>query len=379
MNIALGENIKRLRRDRQLTQEQLAEALEVSFQAVSKWETEASYPDIQLLPVIADFFDVSVDTLLGMDAARKEEEIVEIFNHSHELMHEGKAYENMCYLREKQKEYPHNPELMHSLAGAITTYYFYGGRKYEFDEDERRKAADEALELCKRAIKYSNDGNSTVWYKLQMVRIYTNMDEKVKAKEIVDTLPNIWSSWNLNITHTLPEAEAFQYYQNNVLTGLQIAINELGHLGYIGSYVLNEYSPQQKLEIEQLREKLIFAVIGEKTCSFSKDLFYISNNAAWEYMRMKEYDKAAECMEKSLKYAEDFARFEVNGECQYDAFWLSRLGESGDNMVKSSEKNVFDELEQHLNGMCEQDAELGNNERFKELRDKVAEIVATQK
>lgn len=42
MNITLGENIKKLRRDRQLTQEQLAETLEVSFQAVSKWENGVS-------------------------------------------------------------------------------------------------------------------------------------------------------------------------------------------------------------------------------------------------------------------------------------------------------------------------------------------------
>ena len=372
MNITLGENIKRLRRDRQLTQEQLAEALDVSFQAVSKWETEAGYPDIHLLPVIADFFDVSVDMLLGMDAARKEDEIEKIFKHSHELMHEGKAHENMCYLREKVKEYPNNLALLSNLAVAINTYYFGGGRKYEFAEDERRKAADEALGLCKRGIRYCKDGNDTVWFRLLMLRIHTNMDEKEKAKEIADTLPGIWTSWNLNIPRTLPEDEAFQYHQNNVVTGLQIAINELGHLGYIGSYVLNEYSPQQKLEIEQLREKLIFAVIGENPCSFNKDLFYISNNAAWEYMRMKEYDKAAEYMERSLEFAEAFAKFEVNGECKYDAFWLSRLGESGDNMVKSSEKNVFDELEQHLDGMCEQDAELGKNERFKALREKVA-------
>lgn len=65
MNTNLGTNIKTLRKQMNLTQEQLAEALNISSQAVSKWETQSSYPDITLLPSIADFFDVSIDFLLG--------------------------------------------------------------------------------------------------------------------------------------------------------------------------------------------------------------------------------------------------------------------------------------------------------------------------
>ena len=54
---------KDLRKQREMTQEQIAEVLGVSCQAISKWETNSSYPDISLLPIIADYFGVSVDCL----------------------------------------------------------------------------------------------------------------------------------------------------------------------------------------------------------------------------------------------------------------------------------------------------------------------------
>lgn len=75
MTIYLGENLKSLRKARGITQESFANYLGVSFQAVSKWERNDSYPDIELLPEIADFFGVSVDELLGINRAKKEEEI----------------------------------------------------------------------------------------------------------------------------------------------------------------------------------------------------------------------------------------------------------------------------------------------------------------
>ncbi len=71
MKLTLGENIRRLRRERNMTQEQFAEALAVSFQAVSRWENSATYPDIELLPAIAERFSVSVDELLGIPEAEK--------------------------------------------------------------------------------------------------------------------------------------------------------------------------------------------------------------------------------------------------------------------------------------------------------------------
>ncbi len=85
MTIYLGENIKKLRRERDLTQETLAEFLGVTFQSVSNWERGESYPDITILPEIAGFFKVSVDELLGVNRAENEAEIIK----------ELEAYDNL--------------------------------------------------------------------------------------------------------------------------------------------------------------------------------------------------------------------------------------------------------------------------------------------
>ena len=58
MKLNFAENLRKLRRERGFTQEALAEKLGVSFQTVSRWETNVVYPDIELLPVIAELFEI---------------------------------------------------------------------------------------------------------------------------------------------------------------------------------------------------------------------------------------------------------------------------------------------------------------------------------
>ena len=71
MNEILGSSIARLRREAGLTQEQLANILGISYQAVSKWETGNSCPDISTLPLLADLFGVSIDELFGRAPVRE--------------------------------------------------------------------------------------------------------------------------------------------------------------------------------------------------------------------------------------------------------------------------------------------------------------------
>lgn len=69
MSTTIGKKIGELRRERGFTQEELAERLSVSPQAVSKWENDLSCPDIMLLPSLGDLFGVSVDALLSRERA----------------------------------------------------------------------------------------------------------------------------------------------------------------------------------------------------------------------------------------------------------------------------------------------------------------------
>lgn len=74
MNI--GEQILFLRKNKGITQEQLATKLGVSNQAVSKWESGQCYPDIQLLPEISEYFNVSIDELMGVPNKNNDDDIL---------------------------------------------------------------------------------------------------------------------------------------------------------------------------------------------------------------------------------------------------------------------------------------------------------------
>ena len=72
MNETMGSIIMRLRKENNLTQEQLGDLLGISYQAVSKWENGNSCPDISTLPLLADLFSVSMDELFGRSAPKAE-------------------------------------------------------------------------------------------------------------------------------------------------------------------------------------------------------------------------------------------------------------------------------------------------------------------
>ena len=105
MNI--GNKIKELRKARKITQEQLANAIGISFQAVSKWENNIALPDITLAPVLANYFGVSMDELFDFSLIEMEDEVKKIVEDAYEYR-ESDPEKSRKILNEGLKKYPEN-------------------------------------------------------------------------------------------------------------------------------------------------------------------------------------------------------------------------------------------------------------------------------
>ena len=112
MNI--GNKIRELRKQRGITQEQLAESIGISFQAVSKWENNIALPDITLVPVLASYFGVSMDELFDFNL-KEIEQAVRIITEKAYQYRESNPAESRRILEEGLKKYPENDILLNNL------------------------------------------------------------------------------------------------------------------------------------------------------------------------------------------------------------------------------------------------------------------------
>lgn len=169
MDLKLSENIRAFRKKRGLTQEQLAEVLNVSTGVISKWELGQSAPDVGVVLNLADFFETSVDVLLGYQMHNKNKE---------NILRELKGYiyhrqtEISCEQTEKYlKKFPYDFEIVHTSA---TLYEIYGV------ETQDRRMLNRALELFQEAnrLVYQNtDGEiSQVSIQVHIAKIYLALD-----------------------------------------------------------------------------------------------------------------------------------------------------------------------------------------------------------
>lgn len=112
MNI--GNKIRQLRKHRGITQEQLAECIGISFQAISKWENNIALPDITLAPVLASYFGVSIDELFDFNLKEIECDVKKITDKAYEFR-ESNPSESRRILEEGLKKYPENDVLLNNL------------------------------------------------------------------------------------------------------------------------------------------------------------------------------------------------------------------------------------------------------------------------
>ncbi len=190
MNIYFKENVKRLRKERDLTQEALADFLGVSFQAVSKWERGESYPDFELLPVIAGFFGVSTDTLLGVDKAKTEREITEICEKFDKKQYAVSDTEFGYFMKDAYKKYPSDFRI-------AVRYMHYLQALCDTPEDTMR-LTDEIRAIYNRIQNYCTDDPIRIHAKYLILHHYRNLaridSSPVTYDDIyrlLDTLPTI--------------------------------------------------------------------------------------------------------------------------------------------------------------------------------------------
>lgn len=111
MAMTMGQIIKKLRKGRGFTQEELAERLGVTYQAISKWENDSGLPDISQIVPLATIFNVSTDFLFGIDHTSETEEALKIVSNANSIQEYGKldtylkAYD---VLLDGLKKYPNN-------------------------------------------------------------------------------------------------------------------------------------------------------------------------------------------------------------------------------------------------------------------------------
>ena len=115
MELKVSENLKRLRKERGITQEELAKRLGVSFQSVSKWERGESEPSLSMIPMIAYLFDVSTDEIYSMDEIRQKNRFDELYCLIKQNYQNRRANENISPINKVLEEYPDSPELVFEL------------------------------------------------------------------------------------------------------------------------------------------------------------------------------------------------------------------------------------------------------------------------
>lgn len=289
MKIYIGENIKRLRKERNITQENLAGILQISPQSVSKWERAEAFPDITMLPAIANYFGVTVDVLLGNDKILTEQKIQNSIEEYRRMTAEI-AWEDRDSLLEFAKkvyeEFSFDFRIMMLYVNALNIYGTAPDKKEEIMRicrivlqncEDRTLCKDAAAHVCglhsaedrleflKKYIEYGQDWN---WFK---VYPYSTEEGRILMQhEIADK----W--WHLNVY-----IDTYANINNDIP-------------GY-------EVSHEDKIRLIRKCEAIFYAFFDEE--DLGEYTFYVgqyNEYLAKEYAALGKIDEALQYFEKSV-------------------------------------------------------------------------------
>ena len=281
-----GETLKKLRKQKDMTQEQLAEYLNISTQAVSRWETGISLPDITLLPALANIFDVSTDILLGVDIANKEKRVQEILSEAWEYFTIGNEEKEMAILRAGLKEFPNDFRIMNK--------FLYKGDLV--DSSEKIKIGEKILAECTRDDIRHNAIRALCWE-------YPKVGEIEKAKELARRTPFITECYEFIMEFIGTEQEKAHQSRDNIFMLMDFMVQNIARLNSPPEDFDNPYTLQEKITLSKKIIVIIECLIEDENYGLLID------KAAWAYLdigrfytELKDYDNALENLSRAVEY-----------------------------------------------------------------------------
>ncbi len=180
-NIQIGTRIAEHRRQKGITQEELANHLGVSKPAVSKWESGQSYPDILLLPELAAYFNISVDELIGYEPQMTKEEIRKLYYRLAEAFTKEPFDKVLAECEEYLKKYFSCWELQHQLGLLLMNHVSLAK-----DAEKSSEIITKALEIFKRLEKSAEDVNLAKQSVLLQAVCYLSLQQPTQAIDILE-------------------------------------------------------------------------------------------------------------------------------------------------------------------------------------------------
>ena len=214
MKLNIGETIKKLRKERDITQEEFAEVLGVSCQSVSRWENNSCYPDIELIPTISAFFNISTDKLMGVDKDAEKKAVDQYLKDFQAAISVGNIDKCIRISRAGVAEFPNNYALLNKLMYALFLTTSDDADIVDWKEN-RKKYDAEIVALGERIIKYCSDAKIKLEATNRLAFHHSEMGRKDFALSIYETLPSIsdgkeWDIWwSLKDEEKLPHTRKF--------------------------------------------------------------------------------------------------------------------------------------------------------------------------